>query len=207
MHPHKWSWFMPATNLMENKNGFTLVELAMVIAIMSIVLGSIYSVFAATNRSTTNNEVIAEVMQNLRISIDFIEQDIRMAGLDRFGSASAGIEAATAINLRFTADRNMDGVLNDNLERITYFYDATNNRLRQCLWEGTLNDWQTVAENVTNFQFSYLDADDNLLVFPIADLSEIRAVVVTMNIEQPAGRSGPVNRTITKRILCRNLSF
>ena len=198
---------MAATNLFENKNGFTLIELAVVIAIMSIVLGAIYSVFAATNRSTTNNEVIAEVMQNLRTSIDFMEQDIRMAGLDRFGSANAGIEAATATNLRFTADRNMDDVLNDNIERITYFYDAANNRLRQCLWEGTLDDWQTVAENVTNFQFSYMDADDNLLAFPIADLTEIRTVVVSMSIEQPAGRSEPINRTINKRILCRNLLF
>ena len=198
---------MAATNLLENKKGFTLIELTVVIAIMSIVLGAIYSVFAATNRSTTNNEVIAEVMQNLRTSIDFMEQDIRMAGLDRFGSANAGIEAATATNLRFTADRNMDDVLNDNIERITYFYDAANNRLRQCLWEGTLDDWQTVAENVTNFQFSYMDADDNLLAFPIADLSEIRTVVVSMSIEQPAGRSEPINRTINKRILCRNLLF
>ena len=198
---------MAATNFVRNRNGFTLIELAVVVAIMSIVLGAIYSVFAATNRSTTNNEVIAEVMQNLRTSIDFMEQDIRMAGLDRFGTANAGIEDATAVNLRFTADRNMDGALNDNLERITYFYDAANNRLRQCLWEGTLNDWQTVAENVTNFQFSYRDAGDTLLAFPIADLNQIRTVEVSMSVEQPAGRSGQVERTINKRILCRNLSF
>ncbi|MDH3886240.1 MAG: prepilin-type N-terminal cleavage/methylation domain-containing protein [Desulfobacterales bacterium] len=198
---------MAGTNLLESKSGFTLIELTVVIAIMSIVLGAIFSVFAATNRSATNNEVIAEVMQNLRISIDFMEQDIRMAGLDRFDSANAGIEAATATNLRFTADRNMDGALNDSIERITYLYDAANNRLRQCLWEGTLNDWQTLAENVTNFQFSYLDADDNLLAFPIADLNQIRTVVVSISVEQPSGRSGPVERTINKRILCRNLLF
>jgi prepilin-type N-terminal cleavage/methylation domain-containing protein len=198
---------MAGTNLIGNKSGFTLIELVVVMAIMSIVLGAIYSVFAATNRSTTNNEVIAEVMQNLRTSMDFMEQDIRMAGLDRFGSANAGIEAATDGNLRFTADRNMDGALNDNIERITYFYDSANNRLRQCLGEGTLDDWQTVAENVTNLQFSYLDSDDNLLAFPIADLSEIRTVVVSMSIKQPAGRSEPVERTINKRILCRNLFF
>jgi len=198
---------MAGTNLIGNKRGFTLIELVVVLAIMSIVLGAIYSVFAATNRSTTNNEVISEVMQNLRSSIDFMEQDIRMAGLDRFGSANAAIEAATADNLRFTADRNMDGAIHDNIERITYFYDAAKNQLRQCLWEGTLDDWQTVAENVINFQFSYLDADDNLLAFPIADLSEIRTVVVSMSIQKPAGRSEPVERTLNKRILCRNLFF
>jgi len=198
---------MAGTNRSGNKSGFTLIELAVVMAIMSVVLGAIYSVFAATNRSTTNNEVIAEVMQNLRTSIDFMEQDIRMAGLDRFGTADAGIEAATATNLRFTADRNMDGALNDNIERITYFYDAANNRLRQCLWEGTLNDWQTVAENVTNFQFSYRDAGGNPLAFPIADLNQISTVEVSMSVEKPAGRSESVERTINKRILCRNLSF
>jgi prepilin-type N-terminal cleavage/methylation domain-containing protein len=198
---------MGAKILVDDKKGFTLFEVAVVIAILSVVLGAIYSVFAATSRSTTNNEVIAEVMQNLRTSIDFMEQDIRMAGLDRFGSANAGIEVATASNLRFTADRNMDGILNDNLERITYFYDAATNRLRQCLLGETLNDGQTVAENVTNFQFTYLDANDFPLAFPIADLAEIRTVVVTMNIEQPAGLSGSVERTINKRILCRNLSF
>ena len=198
---------MAGTNRSGNKSGFTLIELAVVMAIMSVVLGAIYSVFAATNRSTTNNEVIAEVMQNLRTSIDFMEQDIRMAGLDRFGTADAGIEAATATNLRLTADRNMDGALNDNIERITYFYDAANNRLRQCLWEGTLNDWQTVAENVTNFQFSYRDAGGNPLAFPIADLNQISTVEVSMSVEKPAGRSGSVERTINKRILCRNLSF
>jgi hypothetical protein len=101
----------------------------------------------------------------------------------------------------------MDGVINDNLERITYFYDSGNIRLRQCLWEGTLDDWQTVAENVINFQYSYMDQDDNPLTFPIADLSEIRTVNVSMTIEQPAGISGPVERTITKRILCRNLTY
>jgi prepilin-type N-terminal cleavage/methylation domain-containing protein len=197
---------MATTNLRENESGFTLIELCVVIAIMSIVLGAIYSVFAATNRSTTNNEVIAEVMQNLRNSMDFMEQDIRMAGLDRFGTANAGIEAATADNLRFTADRNMDGALNENIERITYFYDAGKNQLNQRLQEDP-STLQTVAENVTNFQFSYLDADDNLLAFPIADLSEIRTVVVSMSIQKPAGRSEPVERTLNKRILCRNLFF
>lgn len=198
---------MVQKNLYNDNNGFSLLELAIAIAIMSIVLGAIYSVFNATNRSTTNNEVIAEVMQNLRISIDFMEQDVRMAGLDRFDTAGSSIEDATATNLRFTADRNMDGVLNDNLERITYSYDVANKRLRQCLWEGTLDDWQTVAENVTNFQLSYMDQDDNTLSLPIADLSEIRTVNVSMTVEQSAGISGPIERTISKRILCRNLGY
>jgi type II secretion system protein J len=213
---------MGANSLLNNKRGFSLFELTVVIAIMSIVLGAVYSVFASVNRSTTSNEVRAEVMQNLRISIDIMEQDIRMAGLDRFRSANASIEFVDDDNftLRFTADRNMDGVINvadlsgesiqeEDLEDITYRYDQGNNRLEQCLSESTINFCQTVAENVTDFQFTYLDAGDTPIFPPYtADkIGEIRTVLVSMTIEQPAGRAGLINRTLTKRILCRNLFF
>lgn len=208
---------MRSKNLYRNKSGFTLVEILVVLAILPIVIGAIYGVFASVNRTCINNEVSAEVMQHMRTSLDFMEQDIRMAGLDGAESADAGIEVATPAIFRFTADRNMDGTINtayladgiqeQDLERITYSYDAANRRLDQCLYEETNDAWETVAENVINFQFTYFDPDGNPLAFPIADLSEIRTVQVSMTIEQPAGVAGPVNRTLTKRILCRNLSF
>ena len=203
--------------LFKEKSGFTLVELIVVLAILPIVIGATYGVFALVNRTCLNHEVTAEVMQRVRTIIDFMEQDIRMAGLDGSQSAGAGIEVATATDIRFTADRNMDGTINtayladgiqeQDLERITYSYDAANRRLDQCLYEETNDAWETVAENVINFQFTYFDQDDNPLAFPIADFLEIRTVQVSMTIEQPAGRAAPVNRSLTKRILCRNLSF
>jgi hypothetical protein len=146
-----------------------------------------------------------------------MEQDIRMAGLDRLGSANAGIVNADATSLEFTADRDVDGIidvadltngiLNEDLERITYTYDAANQRLMQCLYETTGENWDTVAENVDSFQFRYLDGDDNLLTIPIADLAEIRTVLLTISITQSAGRAEPVTREITRRILCRNLTM
>ena len=203
--------------LKSSRSGFSLVELmiAMVIAIVS--LGAIYGVFASVQKSSTSNEVTARVMQNLRTSVDFMESDIRMAGLDRFGTAAAGIEVATATNLRFTADRNMNGTIDttvlsgglqeQDLERITYIYDAVNKRLRQCLSEGTANAWDTVAENVENFSFIYFDANNNQIPFPISDNLLIRFIEVSITVRNPAGRADDVSRTITKRIFCRNLSM
>jgi type II secretion system protein J len=207
---------MQNLNFTGNKSGYTLIEIMLVMAVFSIVLGGIYTVFASVNRSCTNNEVSVEVMQHMRTGIEFMEQDIRMAGLDRFGSADAGFEWVsstypTQTGLRFTADRNDDGMINDaDFERITYRYDAGNQRLEQCLYEGTVaEDWDTVAENVTNFQFSYFDEDDLPIAAPVsnADTPRIRTVEVSMTIQQPAGRFAPVNRTLTKRILCRNTGF
>ena len=200
-----------------DKKGFMMAEVLVALAMLSIIIGAVYAVFASVNRTSVNNEVTATVMQNMRTSIEFMEQDIRMAGLDRFNSADSGIEVATASNLQFTADRNMDGVINFavladgvqevDLERITYAYDAANKRLRQCLYEETVDDWETVAENVDDFQFTYLDADGNPLVFPIADLSEIQSVQISMTLEQSSGLAGSVSRTLNKRILCRNLEY
>ncbi len=208
---------MQRQSIVNDKRGFTMAELLVVLAMLSIVISAIYGVFASVNRTCVNNEVTAEVMQTMRISLEFLEQDIRMAGLDRFDSANAGIEFATATNLRITADRNMDGVINTanlvdgiqeaDLERITYAYDAASKSLKQCLSEGTVDDWQIVAKNVDEFQFAYLDADHNPLALPIGDLSQIKTVQITLTMEQPAGIAGLVSRTLNKRILCRNLDF
>ena len=83
-------------NFVKNARGFTLAEVIIALGIMSILLVAIYGVSAAASRSATKNEVAAEVMQNLRTSMDFMEQDIRMAGLDRFGLAGAGIARLSA---------------------------------------------------------------------------------------------------------------
>jgi prepilin-type N-terminal cleavage/methylation domain-containing protein len=217
-------------NFFNNTRGFTLAELVIALGIMSIVIAAIYGVSAAASRSATKNEVAAEVMQNLRTSMDFMEQDIRMAGLDRFGLASAGIvrqdtpiPMPSATHLYFTADRNMNDTINNydnsdgiteeggDLDRITYYYDAANKQLRQCLSDDTTDSLcETVAENVENFQFSYLDANNAQIPFPIDTddkLSSIRTVQVSMTIQEPASAYGPVSRTLTKRIICRNIEF
>jgi len=221
---------MENKNFFNNTRGFTLVELLIAVGIMSMVITAIYGVSASASRSSTKNEVAAEVMQNLRTSMDFMEQDIRMAGLDPVGLAGAGIvrqdapvPMPSATHLYFTADRNMndtidnydnsDGITEDggDLDRITYYYDAANKQLRQCLSDDTTDPLcETVANNVGNFQFSYLDVNNAQIPFPIdtdAKLFSIRAVQVSMTIQKPASAYGPVSRTLTKRIICRNLEF
>ena len=104
----------------------------------------------------------------------------------------------------------MSGVIEmADFEDITYEYDvAPTEQLRTVFIRGRAaeEDCDTLAENVTAFQFAYYDEGDSLLAAPI-DRSLIRTVQVTMTIEQPAGLAGTVSRTLTKRILCRNLSF
>lgn len=203
--------------LKNSRSGFTLIELLIAMAIAGIALGAIYSVFVSAQKTSTSNEETAKVMQSLRTSLDLMESDIRMAGLRGLTDipGGVGIEEATAKKLRFTADRDMNGTIDDavlnrsqekDLERITYYYDETdpaNKKLTQCLSEGTTNDWVTVAENVENFSFSFFDENNSVT----ANTTLIRTVEVSMTIKQPAGRAGYVSRTMTRRIFCRNLAM
>lgn len=212
--------------------GFTLVELLIAMAISSILIAAIYAIFVSSQKLNTRNEVTAKIMQTLRVSLDMMQSDIQMAGLQGLKYVpGVGIVEASATKLRFTSDRNMDGTINtlnpahlmgglqeSDFERITYYYDAPTQRLKQCLSEGTPeascpslaanpDDANTVAYHVSNFSFSYFDANDNLIADPASNLSSIRSVQVSMTISEQAGMAGMISRTMTRKIFCRNLAM
>ena len=83
--------------------GFTLIEVLMCIAILSIVFGTICQTFDTFNRAYTTENVVAGVQQKTRNGVEFMVHDIRLAGLDPLGTAGAGFLAAGArplFNLR-----------------------------------------------------------------------------------------------------------
>lgn len=194
-----------------NNDAFTLVELMIVIAMICIVTGSIYGIFISSNRSYYTQDSVVEAQQSVRVGINSMTRDIRAAGFDPQRTADAGIEVATATKLRFTADMNrVNGIEETDRERITYEYDAGNNRLRRCLYEGTGSEsWQTLINNVSALSFSYLDADGNDLGNPVAaaDLESIKTVVISMTVEGENALGGTFTRTLNTRVLFMNLGL
>ncbi len=193
--------------------GFTLIELLLALAISSIVMAAIYSVYASLTRSYTTQNVAADVQQVMRAGIDFMVEDIMLAGFDRKDGGFEPIAWAAADKIIIQADHSENGIIDntdpDNPERITYFYDVGNTRLRHCLYEGTVDDWETLIDNVANFAFNYLDANGTDLGSPVAaaNRANIRTVVISMTVQEPAGRGGPVSRTYTTQVRCRNLDL
>lgn len=198
-----------------NKRGFTVFELLISLAIMSIALTSIYGLYMSYVRVYTTEGVTSRVQQGVRAGMNMMVRDIRMAGLDPTGTGSFGIVEATPQSIRFTADRDMDGEIDDpdlsggliesNLEQIAFSFDEGTNLLEMMLYKSddTIEISDTMLDNVSNLNFTYLDADDAVT----ADLSEIRTVIIALTVRKPAGRGDPVSRTLTKRIRCRNLDF
>ena len=128
--------------------GFTLVELLVVLAIVSIVMGGIYSVFVRSNRVYISQEEVVAAQQEARSALDILGREIRMAGfiaannkaggLDPImapawgaGTADSAIEIASVNNTNGTTtlafksnldgtDSDLDG--NDDTEAVRYVY-------------------------------------------------------------------------------------
>lgn len=77
--------------LMNNKKGFTLIELMVTMAISSIVLAGIYAAYQAQVRSHVTQQAVLDIQQNLRSSMHFMQHSIRMAGYDPVGVPAANI--------------------------------------------------------------------------------------------------------------------
>ena len=186
--------------------GFTLIEVLMCIAIMSIVFGTLYQTFDTFNRAYTTENVVAGVQQKTRNGVEFMVHDIRLAGLDPLGLADAGFLDARSTSLQFTSDSNFDGDVDDPFEDITYGLNG--DLLEQTNHLGT----ETVLDRVTVLTFSFLDEDENELIddtlvppqVPAAQLNDIKTVVITLSTQRPAGRDDPVSRTYSTRVRCRN---
>lgn len=193
-----------------SKAGFSLVELLMALATSTILLGAIYSVFNITNKNVTTQNVAANMQQSLRSAIGLMARDIRIAGLDPVGTGNFGILEATVSKIIFTQDSidsgtgEFNGEVDDsNSEKVTYYFEER--QIRQKLYDDP--DYAVLISNIDAMEFSYLDANGNDLGNPVADLDLIRTVVIYIKVKEPAGRDEPVERTLTRKVECRNLGF
>lgn len=178
--------------------GFTMIELLLVIGVISIVLGAIVGSFDNMSRFFTRENVKADTQKKARFGLDFMIQDIQLAGLNPHEMAGGGILLATPTSLQLASDLNFDRDFGDPFETVTYSLNGT--RLEHTNHLGT----ETLVQDVSDFSFTYFDANGNVLPEPI-DLPEIRSVGVSITLTSPAGRGKNVMRNYNTRIRCRNL--
>jgi type IV pilus assembly protein PilW len=192
--------------------GFSLVEMLVVVAMLSIFMAATYAVMLPLRRSYTTQDVAAGAQQTARMAVEFMAGEIRLAGLNPIESNEPfGFERASATDIQFTSDRidraagetEANGTIdNANFERIGYFFEAGDNSLRERRYEGSPSQiTQTLVNNVRELRFRYFDADDN----ETANLEDIRAVQISLTVEEPAGRDGLLQRNYATKVICRNL--
>jgi type IV pilus assembly protein PilW len=193
--------------------GFTLIELLITIAMISIFAAAAMAVLIPLSRSYTTTDVASSAQQVVRMAVEVMANDIRLAGLDPLKQADAGIEEANATSIRFTCDRVNVGagdteangeIENSNFENVQYYYEAATESLNLRLYSGApVQTTQQLVENVSNLEFRYFDQDGNIT----AELNDIRSVQISMTVEEEAGAEGPIERSYSTRVLCRNLGI
>ena len=191
--------------------------------ISTFILIAIYSVFTITSKNFTTQNATASAQQSLRTAIGLMARDIRAAGLDPLDSDNFGFVEATRTKIRITAD-SIDGGTDEfngtvdetNFEQITYEFQDDQDQIVQTLYEGTASENPApLISNIDNVQFRYLDADNSDLIdsdltppqVPEDELIDIRTVEIQITVEAPAGINEPINRTLTRRVECRNMAF
>ncbi len=71
-----------------NQRGITLVELLVTLVIASVIMAGVYEVVINESRAYNAQEQVVEVQQSVRIAMEQMVRDIRMAGYDNDDSAS-----------------------------------------------------------------------------------------------------------------------
>ncbi len=123
-----------------NKQGFTLIELIIAMALTLISMGLIYSGYKTQQEAHANERLTVDMQQNARSALAFMRREIRMAnyapralnGIDDDVDGSIdeadesvvrGFQTVSANRLNFTLDINADGDDLDDNENITYGFD------------------------------------------------------------------------------------
>ena len=66
--------------IFERKNGVTLIELLLALMLSSILISALYRAFITQQKTYTVQDQVAEMQQNVRVAIDQMTREIRMAG-------------------------------------------------------------------------------------------------------------------------------
>ncbi len=185
--------------LKNNSEGFSLIELMVAMCIMAIATIPIMSFFGNFSKTTTTQNVTADLQENLIIGLDYIVRDLRRAGYDPTGISNASVLTSSATSFQFTSDDEEDGDLTGTDENITYTFNG--NDLQRT--DSGLGVTDILLSNVdpANSSFVYYDSSGNATVTN----ADVRAVEINLQLTSPAGRDGSVTRSLTRRVKARNL--
>ena len=192
------------SDTVSGNRGYSVIELVVSLAVMLVMMIGIIGLFTTLNRTYTTQNVAAAVQQVVRTGIDIMTRNIRMAGFNPVNINSIGIVEASSNKIRFRLDSDGNGEIEagaDRKEDIAYFINRNRQLIQQ--FNGSSATNRSLVDNVSDLKFKYLDADGR----ETNDIENIRAVEITLTVQEPAGREHFLSRSYSTRVICRNLGL
>ncbi|MGH7822142.1 MAG: PilW family protein [Candidatus Binatia bacterium] len=193
------------------EGGFTLIELLAVIIVGGVLLTALTTFYLSEQRAFRQQQIQIETSQALRVALEQIVRDVRVAGRNPLSTVGIGLTYASGTELRFTLDADGDGTANltDRAEHKGFQLNGTVIRT----WVAdALNPWQDLAAYVDPAAtpiFRYYRGDlTEVTALPASstDLSAIRRVDVVLTVTNRVPAAPDINRTEAATIRLRNLS-
>ena len=71
------------------EKGVTLIELMAAVVVTTVVAAAAMTILVTSNKATQVNEQVADTQQNVRLAMDLISQDIKLAGFNMTSAVGA----------------------------------------------------------------------------------------------------------------------
>lgn len=164
--------------------GFTLIEVVMALALSTLTLGAIYTIYSSQVKHQVIREDTLDMQQHARAAMGVIVHELKMAGYDprhvNQDTSSSNDFVGIAYHptqLHINTDLNGNGVLADPHEAIRYSHDQATLTLRRDTGGGR----QPLAEHIEAFSIQYFDHNGT----PTIESKHIRQVELTIQARTP----------------------
>lgn len=189
-----------------------MVEALVVLIVGGILLATFTGFYLSQQRTFRRQQVEVETSQSLRVAVDQIVRDLRVAGRNPTAAIltpAIGLTSADTAEVHFTIDANSDGVITTTDPNESKGFRRSGTTIETYLAD-SVAQWQTLSEwlNSTGTIFRYFRADGTevtALPASTADLAAIRRIDVTLTATRT--NSGlTIRRTESGSVRLRNLS-
>lgn len=215
--------------------GFSLMEIIVSMAVFSLVLFAIYTMFTSSVGTYAKGDVKADIHQNARGSLELMVRDIRLAGYlpENFpaiipagpgaGCPAPFVAISNATATQITICGDVDGNNSNELVTYTWFGDTNGdtivdpgeNEIRRQVTDNTGPlPVEVVAVNISAFQLAYFDRL-NILINPApgacaantAPPCDIRRVVISITGSEPQRQSAAIGGRTRSPFATRVLNY
>lgn len=187
--PNKYTTVNPANKRPTKEKGFTIVELMIALVLTFIVTAGLYRTYVSFQVTFNSQDQLVEMQQNLRIGMNRLVSDMKMAGYDPRQTGNAGflneggrVTSSNSANFQMdfyggqldSIDNDTDGVTDETDETAfgdfdftdegehIYYYLADDSLGVRNLYRDDLNDASPpdpIVQNVEALEFIYVDLD------------------------------------------------
>jgi type IV pilus assembly protein PilW len=161
---------------MKKQSGMSLIELLVSMVILAIVMAGVAQYIANQTKLMRQDEMLANMQQNVRAAMDVVSRDIRSAEYDTYYSPSSSpfrkFNQANANLCIFYTNLNNNAAIDTSS-------DQTRNETKGFRGPPTLvgdsvqtytnlpGNWQSMAKNIESLTFRYFDKNDVEIATPV----------------------------------------